>query len=78
MGKAGYVATGILGGTTTKLARTVTRRVMRRQDGAPRLPRAARRRQGIGTMLAWAAALGVLLALADVLREQRSASAPPS
>ena len=54
----------------------MTRRALHNARGTPRVPRSARRRSGIGPMLAWAAALGVLLALADVLREQRQASAP--
>lgn len=69
---AGNVAAGILGGATTMLARSATRRVMhRRRTGARRLPR---NDNGIGVMLAWAAAAGVLLALADVVSEQRKAT----
>lgn len=69
---AGNVATGILGGATTMLTRSATRRVMhRRRTGARRLPRNVSRRNGIGVMLAWAAAAGVLLALADIVNEQR-------
>lgn len=64
---AGNVATGILGGATTMLTRSATRRVIhRRRAGARRLPR-----NGIGAMLAWAAVAGVLLALADIVNEQR-------
>ena len=76
MGKAAMIASGILAGTTTKLARTVARRVMHDTRGAPRVPRAAGRRNGVGVMLAWAAAMGVFLAVADVLREQRKVSTP--
>jgi hypothetical protein len=71
------IATGILGGTTTMLARSATRRAMHGKSGAPRLPQAARRRQGMGTMLVWAAAAGVILALADILIEQRRESTRP-
>jgi hypothetical protein len=39
------------------------------------LPRAARARQGLAVMLAWAAAAGVILALADLFIEQRRDSA---
>ena len=63
------IAAGILGGTTTMLTRNAARKVMHQTAGAPRL--ASRRRQGLGTMLLWAAAAGVILALADVLLEQR-------
>ncbi len=76
MGKGGTLAAGVLGGTTTALVPSMTRRALHNARGTPRVPRSARRRSGIGPMLAWAAALGVLLALADVLREQRQASAP--
>jgi hypothetical protein len=72
---AGGIAAGILGGTTTMLARRATRRAMHRRGGRPRLPRAARARQGLAVMLAWAAAAGVILALADLFIEQRRDSA---
>ncbi|MEW6268886.1 MAG: hypothetical protein AB1689_06260 [Thermodesulfobacteriota bacterium] len=72
------IARGILGGTTTMLTRRVARRAMHRKGGDPRVvPRTARRRHGLATVLAWAAAAGVLLALADVLLEQRKESARP-
>ena len=76
MGRAATIGSGILGGTATKLTRSVTRRAMHDQHGAPRLPWSARHRSGLGTMLAWAVAMGVFLAVADVLREQRKFSAP--
>lgn len=76
MSKAAMIASGILAGTTTKLARTVARRAMHDRGGAPRVPGRVRYRNGIGVMLAWAAAVGVMLALADVLREQRKVSTP--
>jgi hypothetical protein len=61
---------GMLGSATTMLARTATRRAMHRRDGAPRLPRAARRPDLLTTVLV-AVAAGAVLALADVLLEQR-------
>lgn len=76
MGKAVHLASGALGGATTLMVRAATRRVMHQRNGAPRVPRAARRRSGLGTMLLWASAVGVLLAMADVFTEQRKASAP--
>lgn len=68
---AQHLVWGLLGATTTKMARRATRRAMHNPYGSPRLPVAARRSAGLGTTLAWAAGTGVALALADVLREQR-------
>lgn len=76
MGSLGIITSGILGGATTRVARKATRRAMHKRSGAPRLPRATRGRRGFGAVLAWAAAIGVLLALVDVLREERNASVP--
>jgi len=76
MSTASKVSSGVLGGVATKVARTVTRRALHDTAGAPRVPRAARNRHGVIAMLAWAAALGVFLAVADVLLEQRKATAP--
>ena len=76
MSRTAQIASGVLGGATTMIVRAVTRRAAHKQSGAPRLPRAARRRNGFGVMLMWAAAVGVVLAMSDVLKEQRQASAP--
>lgn len=76
MGMAGRMATGALAGATTMLSRSATRRAMHEKGGAPRLPRRTRYQRGVAVMLAWAAAAGVILALADVLREQRKHSDP--
>jgi hypothetical protein len=62
---------GLVGAAATKLSRTAARKVMHKRNGAPRLPRAARRKSGVGMMLLLAAATGVALALGDLLREQR-------
>ena len=68
-------AWGVVGSGTTLLARWVTRRMMHKEQGTPRLPRAMRRTNDVGTFLALAGATGVILALADVLQEQRKRSA---
>jgi hypothetical protein len=62
---------GMLGAATTMLARRATRRAMHDRRGEPRLPRRTRTSDGVGTMLLLAAAAGALLALGDVLLEQR-------
>ena len=74
MGMAGMIAAGVLGGTTTRLTRTAACRALHAKTGAPRLPQRARDRSGLLMMLAWAAAAGVILALGDVLLEQRKQS----
>jgi hypothetical protein len=66
------IGAAFLGGTTTMLARNATRKVMH-QRGQGRSP--MRHQQGIGTLLMWAAAAGVILAMADVLIDQRRNSA---
>lgn len=62
---------GMVGAAVTMLARNATRRALHDQHGAPRLPRAARRSNGVTTLLIMAAASGALLALVDVVQEQR-------
>jgi hypothetical protein len=69
-GIAQKVAWGLLGAATTKASRSATRRALHR-DGSPRLPRRARRKNGLATALMWAAAAGVILAVSDLLQEQR-------
>lgn len=64
-------AMGIVGSATTMLTRRAARKAMHREDGAPRLPRAARHNNGFVMFLALAAAAGVMFAIADVLQEQR-------
>jgi hypothetical protein len=44
---------------------------MHEQNGEPRLPRTARKTNSFGMMLLLAAGAGALLALGDVLQEQR-------
>jgi hypothetical protein len=62
---------GLVGAATTMLARRATRRAMHQQSGAPRLPRATRANNSFGMMLLLAASAGAMLALGDVLKEQR-------
>jgi hypothetical protein len=61
----------MVGAAVTMLARNATRRALHDENGAPRLPRAARRSNGVTTLLIMAAASGALLALVDVVQEQR-------
>jgi len=65
------VGWGLVGAATTMLARRATRRAMHEPSGAPRLPRAARKSNSFGMMLVFAAAAGAMLALGDILQEQR-------
>jgi hypothetical protein len=74
MGMADQMTATVLGGATTMVARRVTRNALHDSFGEPRLPTRIRRQRGLGTMLLWAAAAGILLALADVLMEQRGRS----
>jgi hypothetical protein len=71
MGTLHGVGWGLIGAAMTKLSRMVTRRAMHEPSGAPRLPRAARRNTRFGMLLVFAAAAGAMLALGDVLQEQR-------
>jgi hypothetical protein len=68
-------AWGLVGSATTMITRRAARKAMYRRDGAPRLPRAARRNHNFEMFLALAAATGVLLAIADVLHDQRKRAA---
>jgi hypothetical protein len=71
MAQAHKVGWGMVGAATTMLARRATRTAMHEQNGAPRLPRTTRRNNTFGMMLLLAGAAGALLALGDVLQEQR-------
>jgi hypothetical protein len=74
MGMADQMTAAVLGGATTMVARRVTRSALHDTFGEPRLPARMRHQRGLGTMLLWAAAAGIILALADVLMEQRGRS----
>ena len=71
MASARTVALGVVGAAVTMFARSATRRAMHDERGAPKLARAARRTDSVTMMLIVAAATGALLALAEVLQEQR-------
>jgi hypothetical protein len=66
----GKLMWAVAGGAVSKMARGYTRSALHKDDGVPRLPRKARRQSGLGMMLGWAVATGVILAIADVLSEQ--------
>jgi hypothetical protein len=70
MGTARTIGWGMLGSAATLLARRATRSAMHDDWGDVRLPEATQR-STLGTMLVVAAAAGALLALGDILREQR-------
>ena len=69
---------GLVGSATTMLVRSATRRAMHTPEGATRLPRAAKYNRGYGTVMVLAAAAGAMLALADVLQEQRYRQTRPN
>jgi hypothetical protein len=71
MASARTVALGVVGAAVTMVARKATRRAMHDESGAPKLPRAARRTDSVTMLLIVAAATGALLALVEVLQEQR-------
>jgi len=64
------VGWGLVGAATTMLARRLTRRTLYK-GSTPRLPRAARHTNGVAGLLVVAAAAGAMLAVADVLQDQR-------
>ena len=71
MGAGGKAGLGMAGAAVTMLARKMTRRMMHDERGEPKLPRAARRSNSVTMVLMVAAASGVLLALAEILQEER-------
>lgn len=60
----------VVGNVAIKAARSTTRDALHTRRGNPRLPRAVRRKSGMGSALMWAVGTGVVMALADVLTEQ--------
>jgi hypothetical protein len=65
------IGLGLVGAATTMIVRQLTRRTMHTQTGRPKLPRSLRMSNNVGTMLVVAGTAGALLALGDVLQEQR-------
>jgi hypothetical protein len=76
MSKTEHVATGLVGFAATALTRAVSRRALYATTTSGALPPRFRYRRGFWPMIGWAAAAGVLLALTDVVREQRAAHTP--
>lgn len=75
-GKLGGKLMWMVAGTAaSKMARSWTRGMLVREDGAPRLPRKARRETGIGMMLGWAVLTGALMAFTDVFSQQGKSAA---
>jgi hypothetical protein len=70
MGLGGKLMWAVAGSAASKMARNYTRRTLHTDYGAPRLPRKARRQSGLGMMLGWAVLTGVIMALADMFKEQ--------
>jgi hypothetical protein len=70
MGLGGKLMWAVAGSAASKMARNYTRRSLHTSYGAPRLPRKARKQSGLGMMLGWAVLTGVIMALADVFKEQ--------
>lgn len=70
MGLGGKLMWAVAGTAASKMARNYTRKTLHTRYGAPRLPRKARRQSGLGMMLGWALATGIIMALADVFKEQ--------
>jgi hypothetical protein len=64
------VGWGLVGTATTMVARRFMRRALY-TGNTPRLPDAARHSSGVRGLLAVAAAAGAMLAIADVLQDQR-------
>ena len=65
------IGLGLMGAAATMLARRLTRSAMHEESGEPKMPRVLRRSNSWGVMLLLAGAAGALLALGDVLKEQR-------
>jgi len=71
MGLAQKFGWSVVGVTTTMAIRKIANAAMRDADGAPKFSRLTRRNNSFGLMVALAVSAGVLLALGDVLNEQR-------
>ena len=71
MGFARTAGLGMVASAATMVTRKATRSAMHRRTGEPRLPRVARRHRGLAMILLLAVGAGAMLAMADVLQEQR-------
>jgi len=71
MGTVQHIGWGMVGAGTTMLARRVVRQLLYR-GRKPRLPRAARQSRSVAGLLMFAASSGAVLAIADMLQDQRS------
>jgi hypothetical protein len=71
MGLAQKFGWSIVGVTTTMAMRKIASAAMHDANGEPKFSRLTRRNNSFGVMLALAVSAGVLLALGDVLNEQR-------
>jgi hypothetical protein len=73
------VTWGVMGGAATRAARSAASRRLHGPEGEPLLLlRPAPERSGLGTVLILAAITGVVLAIADALKEQRKLSSKRS
>jgi len=71
MAAAQRIGLGLIGAGTTMLVRRLTRRTMHEETGEPKLPDMVRRSKSVWLLLLLSGAAGALLALGDVLQEQR-------
>jgi hypothetical protein len=71
MGLAQKLGWSVVGVTTTMAMRKIANAAMHDANGAPKFSRLTRRNNSFGVMVALAVSAGVLLALGDVLKEQR-------
>lgn len=62
---------GLAGAAATRVARRMTSRALRDREGIPKLPQTVTRLTGLRMVVALALATGVVLALVDLLKEQR-------
>jgi len=71
MGFARTAGLGMVASAATMAARKAARSAIHTRTGDPRLPRVAARKRGFTMILLLAVGAGVMLAIADVLQEQR-------
>jgi hypothetical protein len=71
MGFARTAGLGIVASAATMAARKAARSAIHTRTGDPKLPRPAARNRGFAMIVLLAVGAGVMLAIADVLQEQR-------